>query len=104
VRTGCPEAKHDIATPKSVASIMGEEVAATGVRRFSTGPRLVWALIGLLVLIVIFIVAWTYLQWSIAEQVYLLKSGLDWFGITFYHVRRRGALRTPGDQPQARSQ
>src|SRR5438445_7007499 len=64
---------------------MGEEVAATGERRFSTGPRLVWALIGLLVLIVIFIVAWTYLQWSIAEQVYLLKSGLDWFGITFYH-------------------
>ncbi len=64
---------------------MGEEVEGTGGRRFSTGPRLVWAMIGLLVLILIIVVAWTYLQWSIAEYVYSIKGGLDWFGITFYH-------------------
>ena len=29
--------------------------------------------------------AWVILQWSIAESVYSAKSGLDWFGITFYH-------------------
>jgi hypothetical protein len=29
-------------------------------------------------------VAWVILRWSIAESVYSLKAGLDWFGITFY--------------------
>jgi len=30
-------------------------------------------------------IAWVILQWSIAESVYSVKAGLDWFGITFYH-------------------
>ena len=30
-------------------------------------------------------VAWVILQWSVAESVYSVKAGLDWFGITFYH-------------------
>ena len=49
-------------------------------RRFTTGPRLVWALIGLLVVIIAVFAAWTYLQWSITEYVYSTKGGLDWFG------------------------
>ena len=39
----------------------------------------------LIVAIAALAVAWVILQWSIAEHVYSLKAGLDWFGITFYH-------------------
>ncbi len=53
-------------------------------RRFSFGPRLAWALVGLLALIVALFAIWTFLGWSIAEHVYSLKAGLDWFGINFY--------------------
>lgn len=42
-------------------------------------------LIAILAIIVALFAAWTYLEWSVAEKVYSAKSGLDWFGITFYH-------------------
>jgi len=41
--------------------------------------------IALVVVIAVLAVAWVLLQWNIAEHVYSLKAGLDWFGITFYH-------------------
>src|SRR5437899_12674851 len=43
-----------------------------------------WALIGVLIIVLILFAAWTFLEWSIAEHVYSLKGGLDWFGINFY--------------------
>src|SRR5712691_8925443 len=43
-----------------------------------------WALIGVLIIVVALFAAWTFLEWSIAEHVYSLKGGLDWFGINFY--------------------
>ena len=52
-------------------------------------PRLYRWLSLLVILLIVAIaalaVAWVILQWSIAEHVYSLKAGLDWFGITFYH-------------------
>jgi len=51
-------------------------------RLFRLLPVLILALIAA---VVILAVAWVLLQWSIAEHVYSLKAGLDWFGITFYH-------------------
>ncbi|TLY02793.1 MAG: hypothetical protein E6K95_04875 [Thaumarchaeota archaeon] len=53
-------------------------------RRISFGPRMAWALIGVLIIVLILFAAWTFLEWSIAEHVYSLKGGLDWFGINFY--------------------
>jgi len=47
--------------------------------------RLSILIIVLIAVIAILAVAWVVLQWSIAEHVYSLKAGLDWFGITFYH-------------------
>ena len=41
--------------------------------------------IALVVVVAVTAVLWIVLQWSIAEHVYSLKAGLDWFGITFYH-------------------
>ena len=53
------------------------------------GPRLYkWLTIFIIALVafaVVLAVAWVLLQWAIAEHVYSLKAGLDWFGITFYH-------------------
>ncbi len=51
----------------------------------SFGPRVVWLLIALLVIVVGLFAAWTYLTWSIAQHVYSTKADLSWFGITFYH-------------------
>src|SRR3989475_8301744 len=56
----------------------------TARRRISFGPRMAWALIGVLIIVLILFAAWTFLEWSIAEHVYSLKGGLDWFGINFY--------------------
>jgi uncharacterized membrane protein (UPF0182 family) len=42
-------------------------------------------LVALFALIVALFAAWTYLEWSVAEHVFSVKAGLDWFGITFYH-------------------
>src|SRR3989454_9762330 len=53
-------------------------------RRISFGPRMAWALIGGLIIVLILFAAWTFLEWSIAEHVYSVKGGLDWFGINFY--------------------
>src|SRR2546428_1001179 len=53
-------------------------------RRISFGPRMAWALIGVMVIVLILFAAWTFLEWSIAEHVYSVKGGLDWFGINFY--------------------
>jgi hypothetical protein len=53
-----------------------------------------WLSVFVIVLIVAIAVlagAWVILQWSIAEHVYSLKAGLDWFGITFYHYYTFGA-------------
>ena len=47
--------------------------------------RLSILFIAVVVLVAALAVAWVVLQWSIAEHVYSLKAGLDWFGITFYH-------------------
>ncbi len=41
-------------------------------------------LLALIAVIAVLAVAWVILQWSIAESVYSVKAGLDWFGITFY--------------------
>ena len=52
-------------------------------------PRLYGRLTILLIAVVlaaaVLAVLWVILQWSVAEHVYSLKAGLDWFGITFYH-------------------
>ena len=42
-------------------------------------------IVALIAFVVVLAVAWVLLQWAIAEHVYSLKAGLDWFGITFYH-------------------
>ena len=42
-------------------------------------------ILALIALVVVLAVAWVLLQWAIAEHVYSVKAGLDWFGITFYH-------------------
>ncbi len=55
-----------------------------GRRRISFGPKMAWALIGVLTIVLALFAAWTLLEWSIAEHVYSLKAGLDWFGINFY--------------------
>ena len=47
--------------------------------------RLTWFLIAVIIIVSALTVAWVILQWSIAEAVFSLKAGLDWFGITFYH-------------------
>ena len=47
--------------------------------------RLSMLVIALAALVAVLSVLWIVLQWSIAEHVYSLKAGLDWFGITFYH-------------------
>ena len=47
--------------------------------------RLSILVVALVVAVAALAVLWVALQWSIAEQVYSLKGGLDWFGITFYH-------------------
>ena len=47
--------------------------------------RLSLLFIALVVVVAVLAAAWIILQWSIAEHVYSLKAGLDWFGITFYH-------------------
>src|SRR3989441_9151576 len=56
----------------------------TARRRISFGPKMAYALIGVLIIVLVVFVAWTFLEWSIAEHVYSLKAGLDWFGINFY--------------------
>src|SRR2546427_12905058 len=56
----------------------------TARRRISFGPRMAWALIGVLIIVLSLFAAWTFLEWSIAEHVYSVKGGLDWFGINFY--------------------
>jgi hypothetical protein len=50
-------------------------------QRYKWPSLLILVLIGVAVVLAI---AWLILQWSIAESVYSLKAGLDWFGITFY--------------------
>jgi len=47
--------------------------------------RLAWLLLAIIAATVLLAIAWVILQWSIAEAVYSVKAGLDWFGITFYH-------------------
>ncbi len=54
-------------------------------RRLRFGPKVVYALLALIAVIIVLGIAWVILQWSIAEYVYSTKAGLDWFGITFYH-------------------
>ncbi len=54
-------------------------------QRFTSGPRAVWLLIGLIAIIVALFSVWINLEWSISQHVYSTKAGLDWFGITFYH-------------------
>jgi hypothetical protein len=49
------------------------------------GAKLVWILLGLIVIIAILEVAWLLLGWSVSESVYSTKAAVDWFGITFYH-------------------
>ncbi len=46
---------------------------------------LAFIILALIAVAVVFAVAWVILQWSIAQSVYSVKAGLDWFGITFYH-------------------
>ena len=53
--------------------------------RFGRGPRLAWLIIGVIAILVMLFVAWTYLEWSIYQHVYSLKAGLNWFQIVFYH-------------------
>jgi hypothetical protein len=55
-----------------------------------SGPPRVFRRLSILVIALVAVVAvlavlWIVLQWSIAEHVYSLKAGLNWFGITFYH-------------------
>ena len=47
--------------------------------------RLTYLILILVIVAAVLAVLWVVLQWSIAESVYSSKSGLDWFGITFYH-------------------
>jgi hypothetical protein len=47
--------------------------------------RLTVLFIALIAVATVLGVAWVILQWSVAESVYSVKAGLDWFGITFYH-------------------
>jgi hypothetical protein len=46
--------------------------------------RLSILILALIAIIAVLSIAWVILQWSIAESVYSVKAGLDWFGITFY--------------------
>jgi hypothetical protein len=46
--------------------------------------RLSLLIVVLIGIVAVLAVAWVILQWSIAESVYSLKAGLNWFGITFY--------------------
>ena len=46
---------------------------------------LTFLVLALIAVATVLAVAWVILQWSIAESVYSVKAGLDWFGITFYH-------------------
>jgi uncharacterized membrane protein (UPF0182 family) len=48
------------------------------------GTKLVWILLGFIVIIVILAAAWLVLLWSVSESVYSTKAAVDWFGITFY--------------------
>ena len=47
--------------------------------------RLAWLILIFILVAAVLAVAWVILQWSIAQSVYSVKAGLDWFGITFYH-------------------
>ena len=60
------------------------EMEETTRRRISLGPKMAWALIGVLVIVLVLFATWTFLEWSIAEHVYAVKGELDWFGINFY--------------------
>jgi hypothetical protein len=60
---------------------MSEEGGRDQARLFKWLSVFILILIGI---IAVLSVAWVILQWSIAESVYSLKAGLDWFGITFY--------------------
>jgi hypothetical protein len=47
--------------------------------------RLSILVIAIIVVVAVLSALWIVLQWSIAEHVFSLKAGLDWFGIVFYH-------------------
>ncbi|HUH82281.1 MAG TPA: hypothetical protein VLX33_00210 [Nitrososphaerales archaeon] len=50
-----------------------------------TFRRLSIIVVALVLVVAVLAILWVVLQWSIAQHVYSLKGGLDWFGITFYH-------------------
>ena len=84
--------RHSSGWTRSSSGVSVNRSAAFPVRLAGEGenrPRLYrWLsilIVALVALVVILAVAWVLLQWSIAEHVYSLKVGLDWFGITFYH-------------------
>ena len=55
-----------------------------GEEQVRMNKRLSMLILALIAVAVVLGAAWVILQWSIAESVYSLKAGLDWFGITFY--------------------
>lgn len=61
---------------------MGSELGDERARLYKWLTRFVLAIIAAAIVLA---VAWVILQWSIAQSVYSVKAGLDWFGITFYH-------------------
>jgi hypothetical protein len=46
---------------------------------------LLWIVVGVAVFLLLFYASYVYLNWVILETMYQTKSGLDWFGITFYN-------------------
>ncbi|HYB45306.1 MAG TPA: hypothetical protein VEC92_02170, partial [Nitrososphaerales archaeon] len=55
-----------------------------GEEQVRLNKRLSILVVVLIGVVAVLAAAWIILQWSIAESVYSLKAGLNWFGITFY--------------------
>ena len=47
--------------------------------------RIVWLIVGIVLVFAFLEILWVYLQFSIYQYVYSLKAGLSWFSIVFYH-------------------